>query len=306
MDSALNSLNSFGKFQKISALLVISVGSMVLIPSIAYPFLTMQPKFLCREKFNIFDNFHKCHEEDICRDNIFEFFKDPSTSVNNITYEFNLFCEREYYIALIGSGFFLGGILGSVFLSSLPDKYGREKIYKILLVLNFILHLNILFTQNIFHFIFINFLSGFVSYSMSMCTLILTEYLPRNKSGIIMSMHNSIFPFSGIVIAIYFLYVNNWRVLFMITSAYSGIIAYVVMRYFKESPKWLLSRGRYSECVETLKEIAKINCEEKSFEKFLRENPNFLKNGENEKNGEKFEKTQKNQKIEKFEEKNGN
>lgn len=105
---------------------------------------------------------------------------------------------------MIGTAFFAGGIFGSVFLSRIPDLYGREKIYKILIIVNFLIQLNFLFAFSAQHFMLMNFLAGFNSYCMSMCTLILTEYLPRATAGIVMSFDSSIDPMSGILFALFF------------------------------------------------------------------------------------------------------
>jgi MFS transporter, OCT family, solute carrier family 22 (organic cation transporter), member 4/5 len=281
MDLAFEAVGGFGKFQKIVTFLVLSVGSMALITSISFPFLTMQPNFLCREKSNIFDSFHTCHSEDLCNPEHFDYKKDPKTSLNNISYEFDTYCERGFYVNLIGSGYFFGGIFGSVFLSSIPDRYGRATIYKILLLTLFVLMLNLFLSVSVQHFAIINFLTGFSSYSMSMCTLILTEYLPRNYVGIIMSLHSATFPLSGIAVAIFFIYINNWRVLLGFCTVYTALMAYLVIVYFKESPRWLNAKNRVKESLDSLKEIAAINGNSKTFETFMEQNSNLIKSSDN-------------------------
>lgn len=280
MDLAFEAVGGFGKFQKIVTFLVLSVGSMALITSISFPFLTMQPNFLCREKSNIFDSFHTCHTEDLCNQEHFDYIKDPKTSLYNLNYEFDTYCERGFYIKIIGSGYFFGGIFGSVFLSSIPDRYGRATIYKILLLSLFILMVNLFLSYSVQHFAFINFLTGFCSYAMSMCTLILTEYLPRNYVGIIMSLHSATFPLSGILVAIFFIYINNWRVLLGICTVYTAIMVYFVFVYFKESPRWLNAKNRVKESLESLKEIAAINGNSKTFEVYMEQNSNLIKSSE--------------------------
>ncbi len=121
MDLAFEAVGNKGRFQKILAWLVISVGSITLILSISFPFVTMQPIFLCREKENHFDSFQHCHEENLCRPD-YDYKKDKTASLNNISYEFDLFCDRKYFVGLFGSAFFFGGIFGSIFLSPIPDR----------------------------------------------------------------------------------------------------------------------------------------------------------------------------------------
>jgi ABC-type multidrug transport system fused ATPase/permease subunit len=179
-------------------------------------------------------------------------------------------------VELFGTSYFFGGIFGSVFLSSIPDKHGRALIYKILLFASFIMHVNMLITQSPIHIVIINFLSGIISYAMSMCTLIITEYINRSSAGILMSVHSAIFPLSGIIIALFFIFINSWRFLFVFTSLYSLLMAYVVKKYFVESPRWLNSKNKISESLEALKKIAEINDKVATFNIFLEQNQNLI------------------------------
>jgi MFS family permease len=113
-----------------------------------------------------------------------------------------------------------------------------------------------------------------------MSTLIITEYIDRSTAGIIMSINNAIFPFSGILIALFFLYVNNWRLLFLISSVLCLLSVLISQKYFLESPRWLNSKNKFVETLAVFKEIAKINDSEENFNKFISVNKsknNFLK-----------------------------
>lgn len=101
---------------------------------------------------------------DLSKDSILEYQKNSETSLKNISYEFDVFCDREPYIGMIVTAFFAGGIFGSVFISCIPDLYDREKIYKILIILNFLIQLNFKFTLSGQHFMLMNFLARFNSY----------------------------------------------------------------------------------------------------------------------------------------------
>lgn len=277
MDLALEAAGSHGKFQKMISILVISVASMTLFMSISFPFMTHKPHILCRDKDSVFDTFHHCHDEDLCK-NQYDYIKEKKTSLNNWAYDFDIYCERSYFSGLIGTSFFFGGIIGSILLSPIPDKYGRENIYKILLFLSLALHLCLLMSISPMQIVIINFLCGVIGYAYSMSTLIITEYLDRNTAGTIMSINNAIFPMSGILVALFFMFINNWRLLFFITTSISLILALIAKKYFIESPRWLNSKNKLFECLDTLKKIAKINGNEKLFQKFLEINSSKLLN----------------------------
>ena len=110
---------------------------------------------------------------------------------------------------------------------------------------------------------------GVASFAYSMSTFIITEYLDRTTAGVIMSFNNAIFPVSGLLVAVYFIFVNNWRLLFFISSILSFIAVLISQKYFVESPRWLNSKNRFLETLDTLMKMAIINDNEKKFKKFL-------------------------------------
>jgi MFS family permease len=272
MDLAYESVGSNGKFQKITSVLVIVVASMTLFMSISFPFLTYKPEILCHEKDNFITEFHHCHEEELCKYDMYEYMKVKHNSLDNWAYEFDLYCEKSYFNGLIGTTFFFGGMTGSILLSPIPDKYGRASIYKILLTCSFVLHICLLFSFSAVEIVFLNFLCGVAGYAYSMSTLIITEYIDRKTAGTVMSINNAIFPMSGILCALFFMFINNWRILFGITSLISLLVVLVARKYFLESPRWLNSKNRLLECLQVLKKIAELNGNEVIFQKFLEVN----------------------------------
>lgn len=281
MDSAFQSVGTNGTFQMIISVMILSVASMAILSGIAFPFLTKKPEMLCRELGNELSSFHVCHEEEICYNNNLEYFKNPNNNLYNMAYEFDMYCENAYYGQVIGTSFFFGGIIGSIFLSPIPDKYGRENIYKILLFCVFAVHVGFLLSSSLMSISITNFMAGIVSYCYSMSTLIITEYLDRRFSGMIMSLNNAVFPLSGILLVFFFMYINNWRILFVITSIITLLTALLGYKYFLESPRWLSSKNKMIECYDTLKKMAQINGKEENFKSFIESNANLVKSSSN-------------------------
>ncbi len=268
MDIALESVGSHGKYQKTISFLIIVVGVLSLLMSSSFPFMTKRPDLLCKEKESL-EGFHPCPENDLCKNDFFDYKKDLSTSLYNWSYEFDFYCDNNYVPPFIGTTFFFGGIIGSVVLSPLPDKYGRQSIYKILLIIIFILNLNVFLTINKWHLILVNALLGIASFAYSMTTVIITEYIDRSYAGMIMSLTSAIFPLSGILVALLFMFINNWRFLFFISSILSFLCVYISQKYFLESPRWLNSKNRFNETLDVFKQIAIINDSEENYQKFL-------------------------------------
>ena len=150
MIDQINTVIGIGKFHKLLIFSLISCSFLTCIISLSFSYLTKQPQFLCRDIPS--QNFSKCdfQEDKFCSEektNSFEYIKDKSNSLDNWSYNFDLYCSNKKYIVLIGSGFFIGAIFGCIFITPLPDKYGRKIVMKIFLTISCILHFFILIME---------------------------------------------------------------------------------------------------------------------------------------------------------------
>ena len=109
-----------------------------------------------------------------------------------------------------------------------------------------------------------------------MSSLIVAEYLPRNVSNIIMSIENGSFPLAGIIIGLFFCFINNMKLLFFITTCLQIFTTYLTLKYFKESPIWLFSMKLKEKYVQTMREISVINEREAQFEDWFKNNKEYL------------------------------
>ena len=101
-------------------------------------FLTKHPDFFIIDKTKSNKNPIKViYSKEICDVSKYEIRKD-SKSIHNWTYEFDLFCNRDYYNTLIVYSVLFGQFLGTLLLSPFPDKYGRKIIFKIIIVISFL------------------------------------------------------------------------------------------------------------------------------------------------------------------------
>ena len=137
MIDKINTVLGIGKFHKLLIFSLFNCSYLTCFISLSFSYLTKQPQFLCRE--NEEQNFEKCDfkEEKFCstETDSFEYIKDKSHSLDNWSYNFDLYCSNKKYIVLIGSGFFIGAIIGCIIITPMPDKYGRKIVLKIFLLL---------------------------------------------------------------------------------------------------------------------------------------------------------------------------
>ena len=292
MIDQINTIIGFGKFHKLFIFSLISCSFLTCIISLSFSYLTKQPQFLCRN--NSSQDYTKCdfQEEIFCskeKNNTFEYIKDKSNSLDNWSYNFDLYCSNKNYIVLIGSGFFVGAILGCVFITPLPDKYGRKIVLKIFLTISCALHFLILVSFNPFLLSILCIISGFVSAIYGNFSLYVAEYIPKENSAMTMSFIDAVYPFMGFIEALYFLTINNWRILFTFTTILHAFATFFVLKYLPESPKWLYSKGKINESLESIKYIADVNGKSKEVETFLNLNKDKGFDNDEEENNENKE-----------------
>jgi MFS family permease len=269
MDLALQSVGETGRFQKTLSVIILLVSCLTQLTNLSYPLMTYTPTMLCREQGNDLEPYQECSKTQLCQSNLYDMKVDKEHSVNNFSSEFELVCDKAFYAPLQGTAFFLGGMISCVFLSPIPDSYGRETIYKMLIVLTLVLHFTILTATSAFTIVVANFFFGIAAYAYTMSTLIITEYIDRNTAAILMSVNNAIFPATGIACALFFMFINNWRLLFFISTIMMAVTTFITFRYFIESPRWLSSKNKVNECIEVLRKIADMNGKIENFNKFM-------------------------------------
>jgi putative MFS transporter len=219
--------------------------------------------------------------DELCDSSLYEIKKNPQKSINNWSYTFDLYCERESYNTIMTSIIFVGGMIGTLFILPLPDKYGRSKILKLVTLISLILHFNLLFSSGPIHLILINFIGGIFSQIFALGYALFTEFFPKNKNGLYIGIYNGIYSFIGVLLCFFFMYSSNWRYLYIITCLAHCYYTYITIKYFIESPRWLYSVGEKEKCIYALTEIAISNGNEEEWNKYKVNNLDFFEKQNN-------------------------
>ncbi len=283
MEEALNIIKLNGKYQKILIFVLISTSFLSSVISVSYSYLTKHPSYECSIKSSN-SPFKECdyNNGEFCEYNSEYYFrKNYEKSLHNWSYSFDLYCQNEYYIPLIGSSFFFGGILGSIIVTPLPDKYGRKKIFNFLIFLSCIVHINLFLCFNPSFLVLLCFISGFCYSIYGMFGVIMSEYLPINEISMLMTYSNAIYPLAGVLLAFFFLYINNWRIFFGFTATLHIITTFLALYYFTESPKWLFSQAKFEECINVLNTISLYNNTNTQWKDYLLKNKGNIFNLKN-------------------------
>ena len=184
---------------------------------------------------------------------------DNATSLKNWNYDYEFFCENQWYNITIIISLFFGTFFGLIFFSPLPDRIGREKILKYSIIFSCFLHLNLLFCFNGFHLILINFFGGLNSFIYVLSFICITEYLPHESNGINIGVFFSMSPLYGMILYFFLSVFEKWKTLFVFTSISNIFFAYYTWKHFLESPRWLYSIGQKVKCLSVLDKISLYN-----------------------------------------------
>ena len=214
--------------------------------------------------------------EKLCNSTLYEITKDPLKSVNNWSYTYDLYCEKDYYNVILLSVPFIGSMLGDLFILPLPDQYGRKKILKITMFIDLIFHFNLLCEFGPVHLVIITFLGGIINAVFEVGFALFTEFFNKEKNGILIGIFNAVYPLFGIFVAFYFMFSNNWRYLYLFVFIIHCFYTYYLFKYFIESPRWLHSKGFKEECITSLTELAIFNGNEQKWYDFKNKNEDLI------------------------------
>ena len=267
-----------GAYQKYLFIINLLTSILPCVYTIQVSFMTKHPSFIV--KILQGENTGKIIEMDfkeyLCNSAFYEITKNPSKSVNNWSYTYDLYCEKDYYNVILSSVPFLGSMLGTLFVLPLPDKYGRKKVLQISMSISLFFHFNLLFAIGPIHLILITFLGGIINALFAISFALFTEFFLKEKNGILIGIFNAVYPLFGIFLAFFFMFAKNWRYLYVITFISHSFYTYYIIKYFIESPRWLHSKGFKNECIDALNKMAIFNGTETQWNDFKNNNVELI------------------------------
>ena len=278
MDEIFEVVGLEGAYQNTLLTINLLTGFLPCIYSFQIPYLTKHPSFFVQKLKS--SNPNKTYElefsRELCDSSLYNITKNPSKSVINWSYTYDLYCDKETYVTIITSIIFVGMMFGTLTIVPAFDKYGRSIILKICVTISLIVYLNQLFCIGPKHLIIINFFGGMIFPIFGVGYALFTEFFPKDKNGLLIGILNGIYPLGGIIFCLFFLVANSWRLLYLITSIIHIYYVYITFRYFLESPRWLHSVGRKEECIETLTKLAEYNGRQEQWQEFQKNNQDII------------------------------
>ena len=186
---------------------------------------------------------------------------DREAETSNVS-EWNL-ARADYFIkSLPASSFFIESMVGGLLLATLADSsLGRKNMLLLSCLLMSAAGILTIFSPNHWIYSGLRFVSGFGRATLGTCAHVLTTELfgkrCRGQVGVI-----GFFLFTlGFLTLPVIAYLNrdsSWRYIYLWTSVPALLYSFLVIFFVRESPRWLMVRGRKEEAVATLKSIGDV------------------------------------------------
>lgn len=190
----------------------------------------------------------------------------------SIISQFNLVCDRSMYTSHVNMMTMVGMMLGAILSGALSDRFGRKKPFLWLTWVHFLMAIAVAFVQSVAAFLVMRLVLaaccvGFFA-SATVLSMEMVSTKQRTLAGMMVMFGWTLGMFL-LVLAAFF--IRNWQSLQLTLACPLLIIAVSYIWLFPESPRWLISKGRYSEANAIVKIIARVNKRELPKKMFLTE-----------------------------------
>ncbi len=169
-------------------------------------------------------------------------------------------CTNDNSLTMLGSVFFIGFTVGSLFWLILADKIGRKPIIHYGLVGHAILVLLILlipYAEVIYLFMALQGIQ--VATTSQVAYVLLLEMVPTNRRSLYCAMLNTLDGgLSSMLLPLFYYLVGDWRILFFF-NLFVTVAVFIMLFFVTESPRYYLSLHLYDKARQTFSRIAAFN-----------------------------------------------
>lgn len=163
------------------------------------------------------------------------------------------------FSSLTTAGMFFGALFGGI----IGDRVGRRNGYMLFVVLHIVTMVIAAFSPNMTFLIVVRLFMGFaLGGLLTVLFASWTEYVPSRDRGSWSARASFIgnwsYPICSLIASFLVGVVSpdlNWRIQFIVPAITSAIVLAVVWKAFPESPRWLESKGRFTEANALLADI---------------------------------------------------
>jgi MFS family permease len=278
MDSIIENLNPFGRYQKIILIFIGIPSAFSAITIYSTIFTAAKPKYFC-ELFNEIGDFEFIEDpNEVCdiwsnltktkADYYTCKFDDQYYSKTIIT-DWNLICNRKFLAGLTQTFYMLGSFT-AIFGGYFGDHYGRKKstvgflcLLSATMVLSQIFMLDAVkigVTAKYVIYCISQMLIGAFVKCLYISAYVLLLELTNHRYHTLFSNIKLVFYVVGeLLILLLAYFVRDWQIINWVVAATTVLVTFSSWILLDESPRWLVSQGRYDEAIKTLEKIARMN-----------------------------------------------
>ncbi|KAI2538788.1 solute carrier family 22 member 5, partial [Homo sapiens] len=174
--------------------------------------------------------------------------------------QWNLVCEDDWKAPLTISLFFVGVLLGSFISGQLSDRFGRKNVLFVTMGMQTGFSFLQIFSKNFEMFVVLFVLVGMGQISNYVAAFVLgTEILGKSVRIIFSTLGVCIFyAFGYMVLPLFAYFIRDWRML-LVALTMPGVLCVALWWFIPESPRWLISQGRFEEAEVIIRKAAKAN-----------------------------------------------
>uniref|UniRef100_A0A8C0WXH8 Major facilitator superfamily (MFS) profile domain-containing protein n=1 Tax=Castor canadensis TaxID=51338 RepID=A0A8C0WXH8_CASCN len=174
--------------------------------------------------------------------------------------QWNLVCEDDWKPPLTISLFFVGVLVGSFISGQLSDRFGRKNVLFVTMGMQTGFSFLQIFSKNFEMFTVLFVLVGMGQISNYVAAFVLgTEILGKSVRIIFSTLGVCIFyAFGYMVLPLFAYFIRDWRMLLLALTG-PGVLCAALWWFIPESPRWLISQGRFKEAEVIIRKAARIN-----------------------------------------------
>ncbi|RUS82901.1 hypothetical protein EGW08_009324, partial [Elysia chlorotica] len=179
---------------------------------------------------------------------------------SSIVSELNLVCDRQIFISHANMVGMAGVMLVSMVTGTLSDRWGRKNLYILHNWIQLAASVAVVFVKSETSFLILRFVEVGSGMAAFMCLFGLVTELAAPSTRVVGSSVNlASWNFGVLLVILVAYFVREWKTLQLILTAPLLATGLTFPILIPESPKWLISRKRYSEAQAILQTIAKVN-----------------------------------------------
>ncbi|KAJ8029166.1 Organic cation transporter-like protein [Holothuria leucospilota] len=183
---------------------------------------------------------------------------DRSQYKSSAAMEFDLVCDRAYFVDVELAIYYTGYLIGSFLLGTISDKFGRFKAYYISVTGVTVAGFLIALSPTYWFYCFLRFIQGCANMVYGLAFTIGIEIVGPTKRALAGTIICLFYSGGYMLLAVLAYFITEWRLL-QITITSCFILCYLYVTILPESIRWLLSQKKYDEAERLIRKTARIN-----------------------------------------------